>query len=342
MRLGAIAEELGCQLVGDPALEIKGVAGLGEAGPGDLTFLSNPRYSRKAERTRATAIIAASDNLRDRLAVLVSRNPYLAFAHALELFHPPPAQEPEIHPTAVIDPSASIGEGASVGPYVVIDGGVTVGADAVLAPHVVIERDATIGDDFTAHAGVTVCHGTRIGDRVTLHHRVTVGSDGFGFARREDGSHQKIPQAGTVVIEDDVEIQAGSCVDRAAVGETRIGRGTIIDNLVQIGHAAKVGSNTILCAQVGIAGSTTIGSHCVLAGQVGVINHLKVGDGVVITAQSGVGHDVPNGARISGSPAFDNRRWLRSTAVFSRLADLDREVRSLRKLAGGAKGAKSD
>lgn len=342
MNLGAIAEELGCQLVGDPGLEIRGVAGLGEAGPGDLTFLSNPRYAQVAERTRATAILAASDDLRDRLAVLVSTNPYLAFARALELFHPPPAHEPEIHPTAVVDPTASIGEEACIGPYVVIEGGVRIGSDAVLGPHVVIERDATIGDDFTAHSGVTVCHGTRIGDRVTLHHRVTVGSDGFGFARREDGSHRKIPQAGTVVIEDDVEIQAGSCVDRAAIGETRIGRGAIIDNLVQIGHAAKVGSNTILCAQVGIAGSTTIGSNCVLAGQVGVINHLKVGDGVVITAQSGVGHDVPGGARISGSPAFDNRRWLRSTAVFSRLADLDREVRSLRKLAGGAKGAKSD
>ncbi len=331
MKLCAIAEALDCRIIGDPDLEITGVAGLEEAGAGDLTFLSNPRYAPLTKQTRASALLAAAPISGLELAVLVSSNPYLDFARALELFHPAPEAEPGIHPTAVLDPTARVGAGASIAPYVVVERNVVVGSNAVLHPHVVIERDTQIGDEFTAHCGVTVCHGSRIGDRVTLHQRVTIGSDGFGFARRADGSHKKIAQTGHVVIEDDVEIQAGSCVDRAAVGETRIGKGAIIDNLVQIGHAAKVGANTVLCAQVGIAGSTSIGANCILAGQVGVINHLKIGDGVLITAQSGVGHDLPDKAKVSGSPAFDNRQWLRSTAVFGRLPEIDRTVRRLRK-----------
>lgn len=334
MKLKTIAEALDCRIEGDPDLEISGVAGLDEAGPGELTFLSNPRYAALATRTRASALLAASPVEGLEIALLLSADPYLDFARALELFHPHQPSEPAIHPTAVIDSSAQVGPEAAIGPYVVIERNVRIGSRAVLHPHTVIEEGSQIGDDFTAHCGVTVCHGSHVGDRVTLHQRVTVGSDGFGFARRPDGSHKKIAQTGRVIIEDDVEIQAGSCVDRAAVGETRIGKGAIIDNLVQVGHAAKIGANTILCAQVGIAGSTSIGANCVLAGQAGVINHLKIGDSVVITAQSGVGHDVPDHAMVSGSPAFDNRRWLRSTAVYARLPELDRELRKLRKQAG--------
>ena len=333
MKLREIATALECRLVGDPEIEVTGIASLEEAGPDELSFLSNPKYARLARETRAGAIIANApiDGLEP--AFLVSTNPYLDFARALDLFHPGPRHEPQVHRTAVISPSARLGSGASVGPYAVIEERVEIGRGALIGPHVVIERAARVGDDFTAHAGATVCHGSRIGDRVTLHHRVTVGSDGFGFARRADGTHRKIAQTGRVVIEDDVEIQAGSCVDRAAVGETRIGRGAIIDNLVQIGHAVKVGPNTIVCAQVGIAGSTTLGSDCVLAGQVGIINHLNIGNRVLVTAQSGVGHDLPDGAKVSGSPAFDNRRWLRSTAVFGRLPEIAREVKSLRRQA---------
>lgn len=331
MKLRTIAEALECRIEGDPELEISGVAGLEEAVCGEITFLSNPRYAAIAKQTKASALLAAGPVEGLEIALLLSEDPYLDFARALELFHPPQALEPSTHPTAVIDPSSQIGSGAVIGPYVVIERNVQVGSDAVLHPHVVIEEGSRIGDKFTAHCGVTVCHDTHVGNRVTLHQRVTVGSDGFGFARRPDGSHKKIVQTGRVVIEDDVEIQAGSCVDRAAVGETRIARGAIIDNLVQIGHAAKIGANTILCAQVGIAGSTSIGANCILAGQVGVINHLKIGDNVVITAQSGVGHDVPDHSTVSGSPAFDNRRWLRSTAVYTRLPELDRELRKLRK-----------
>lgn len=334
MKLKTIAEALDCRIEGDPDLEISGVAGLDEAGPGELTFLSNPRYAALATRTRASALLAAAPVEGLEIALLLSADPYLDFARALELFHPHQPSEPAIHPTAVIDSSAQVGPEAAIGPYVVIERNVRIGSRAVLHPHTVIEEGSQIGDDFTAHCGVTVCHGSHVGDRVTLHQRVTVGSDGFGFARRPDGSHKKIAQTGRVIIEDDVEIQAGSCVDRAAVGETRIGKGAIIDNLVQVGHAAKIGANTILCAQVGIAGSTSIGANCVLAGQVGVINHLKIGNSVVITAQSGVGHDVPDHAMVSGSPAFDNRRWLRSTAVYARLPEIDRELRKLRKQAG--------
>ena len=331
MKLGSIAKALGCQIKGDPDLEITGVAGLDDAGPTELTFLSNPRYAPLVAKTRAAALLAEAPPEVPGLAVLISSDPYLDFARALELFHPVSQGEPGIHPTAVVAASARLGPHASVAPYVVIEDDAEIGANAVLHPHVVIERGARIGDDFTAHCGVTVCQGSRVGDRVVLHQRVTVGSDGFGFARRADGTHKKIPQTGRVVIGDDVEIQAGSCIDRAAVGETRIGNGTIVDNLVQIGHAVKIGDNTVLCAQVGIAGSTTIGSDCILAGQVGVINHLDIGNGVVVTAQSGVGHDLPDGAKVSGSPAFDNRRWLRSTAVYGRLPEIDRDVRKLRK-----------
>jgi len=331
MKLSEIATALGCSVLGNADLEISGVAGLEDAGPSELTFLSNPKYTPLVRQTKAAAILANAALADCDVAVLVSANPYLDFARAIELFHPAPRREPGIHPTAVIAESATVGENASIGPFVVIESGAVIGSNTALHPHVVIERDVTIRDDFEAHPQVTVRHGTKIGNRVVLHNGVTVGSDGFGFARRSDGSHHKIPQAGIVIIEDDVEIQAGSCIDRAAVGETRIGRGTKIDNLVQIGHAVKVGSNTILCAQVGIAGSTTVGDNCVLAGQVGLVNHLKIGDGVLITAQSGVSTDLPDGAKVSGYPATDNRQWLRSTVVYNKLPELARDVRKLRK-----------
>ena len=331
MKLGDIASVLQCRLDGDPDVEISGVAGLQDAGPGELTFLSNPRYAPLVTQTRASALIADRPIEGVRMAFLVSANPYLDFARTLDLFHVSQRRPEGVHPTAVVADSCRIGKGARVGPYAVVEDDAVIGRNADIGPHVVIERGARIGNDFVAHAGATVCHGSEVGDRVVLHHRVIVGSDGFGFARRADGTHRKIPQTGKVVIEDDVEIQAGSCVDRAAVGETRIGRGTIIDNLVQIGHAAKVGENTILCAQVGIAGSTTLGDNCVLAGQVGIVNHLRLGDRVLVTAQSGVGRDIPDGSKVSGSPAVDNRRWLRATAVHARLPEIDREVRRLRK-----------
>jgi len=329
MRLHEIASRLGCALDGDGSLEITGVAGLEDAGPSELTFLSNPRYAPQLKQTRAGAIILGRQTPRPPIPVLVSDNPYLDFARALELFYTPPRPAAGIHPTAVVAPSATLGEGSSVGPYVVIGERVRIGGGAMLHPHVTIYEGVEIGDDFCAHSHAVVREFCHIGHRVILQNGAIVGADGYGFARRADGSHHKIPQAGIVVIEDDVEIQAHTCIDRAAVGETRIGRGSKLDNLVQIGHACRVGSNAILCAQAGVAGSTVLGDNVVLAGQAGIINHLHLGDNVQVYAQSGVGQDVPPGQKVSGSPAFDNRQWLRAIAVFQRLPELQQAVRRL-------------
>ncbi len=329
MRLGEIAKQLGCELRGDPDMEITGVAGLEEAGASELTFLANPRYLPKIQTTKAGAIIVGREARETAIPALVSSNPYLDFARALELFYHPPRPAPGVHPTAVIAPTARLGEGSSVGPYVVIGERVRIGRHAVLHAHATIYEGVEIGDDFCAHSHAVVREFCRIGHRVILQNGAIIGADGYGFARRADGTHHKIPQSGIVVIEDDVEIQAHAAIDRAAVGETRIGRGSKIDNLVQIGHACRVGANAIICAQAGIAGSTVLGDNVVLAGQVGIINHLSIGDNVQVTAQSGVGRDVPAGQKVSGSPAFDNRQWLRATAVFEKLPELQRAVRRL-------------
>ncbi len=331
MKLQAIAERLDCRLTGDGNLEITGVAGLEEAAPGELTFLSNPRYTRQLRETKASAVIIAKEVEDLPISCLVSNNPYLDFARALELFYQPPQPKIGIHPTAVIAASASIGDNASIGPYTVIGERAVIGNSAVIHSHVSIYEGVRIGDDFLAHSHVTVREFCEIGDRVIVQNGTVIGSDGYGFAQRKDGTHYKIVQSGTVVIEDDVEIQANSCIDRAAVGETRIQRGSKIDNLVQVGHAVKVGENAILCAQVGIAGSTTIGNNCVFAGQVGLVNHLNIGDNVLITAQSGVPSDVPSGQKLSGYPAMENRRWLRCAAVFNRLPELEKKIRELTK-----------
>ena len=334
MKLSEIAEKLGCTLIGDGAAEISGVAGVDEAGASQITFLTNPRYLAAAKKTRAAAILVDRENPELPCAQLLSVNPYLDFARALELFYQAPRPPAGIHPTAVIDATATVGEGASIGAYVTIGPRCSIGRNAVMHPHVAIYEGVRIGDDFLAHSHAVVREFCRIGDRVVLQNGVLVGTDGYGFARRADGSHHKIPQSGVVVVEDDVEIQAGSCIDRAAVGETRIRRGAKIDNLVQIGHAVEIGENNIICSQVGIAGSTTLGANCILAGQVGVINHLKIGSNVLITAKTGVGHDVPDNSKISGSPSIDNRQWLRCTAVYNRLPELDRDVKRLKKKLG--------
>lgn len=331
MTLSELAERLGCRLVGDGNQEVEGVAGIEAAASTQVTFLSNPRYASLVATTNAGAIIVGQELEGARPAQLVSANPYLDFARALEIFYAPPAAAPGIHPTAVVADSAQIGVNASIGAYAVIGDNVVLGANAVIHPHATIYPGVRVGDDFVAHAHSVVREFCRIGDRVILQNGALIGTDGYGFARRADGSHHKIPQSGIVVLEDDVEIQAGTCIDRAAVGETRIRRGAKVDNLVQVGHAVEIGEDNLICAQVGIAGSTTLGKDCILAGQVGVINHLTIGDGVLITAQTGVGHNVESGRKISGSPELDNSRWLRCTAVYNRLPELDRDVRRLKK-----------
>jgi UDP-3-O-[3-hydroxymyristoyl] glucosamine N-acyltransferase len=232
-----------------------------------------------------------------------------------------------VHPTAIVHSTAKIGADAHIGPYVVINENVAIGANAVILAHVVIYRGARIGDNFFAHAHSVVRENCRIGNNVLLQNGVVIGSDGFGFAKAAAGPWHKIPQPAPVVIEDDVEIQANSCIDRASVGETRIGRGVKVDNLVQVGHGSRVGENALLCSQVGLAGSTEIGNNVILTGQVGVVGHCKIGDGAIVTPQSGVAHDIPAGAFVSGAPAVDHKAWLKYSALLPKLPEIARAVR---------------
>jgi UDP-3-O-[3-hydroxymyristoyl] glucosamine N-acyltransferase len=329
MKLAQIAAALDTRLEnGPPDLEISGVAGIKDAGPGQLTFVANPKYAGVARTTKASAVIVTEEFPAVPTALLRSKNPYLAFAHALELFCKPPRFEPGVHPTAVVDPSARIGVGAHIGPYVVIDQGVEIGRDAVLLAHVVIYRDAKIGDNFFAHAHAVVREGCRLGDRVLLQNGAVIGADGFGFAKDDSGHWYKIMQPEPVIIEDDVEIQANSCVDRASVEKTRIGRGTKIDNLVQVGHGSRIGEHSLLASQVGLAGSTDVGDHVILTGQVGVVGHCKIGDGAIVTPQSGVAGDIEAGAIVSGAPAVEHKLWLKYSALLSRLPEIARAVRA--------------
>jgi len=330
MKLKEIAEKLNCAVEGDANLDIAGVAGIEDARPGELTFLANRKYRSALATTRASAVLLAPKESKPSIAALRSSNPYLDFARAIELFHSAPRYAPSVHPTVIISGSAKIGVGAHIGPYCFVDEGVEIGDHAVLHSFISIYRGARIGDHFFAHSHSCVRENCRIGNRVILQNGVVVGSDGFGFAREANGHWYKIRQAGPAIIGDDVEIQANAVVDRATVGETRIGRGTKIDNLVQVGHACKVGEDTLLCGQVGLAGSTTVGDRCILAGQVGAAGHLTIGDGATVSSQSGVPGDVPAGAVYSGYPAMDNLAWRKSVAVFNRLPELQRELRELR------------
>ena len=332
MKLGEIARSLGCELHGDSNIEITGVAGIEDAKAGGLTFLANPKYRPLLATTEASAVIVTKDTDAAKVAMLHSANPQLDFARAIELFHAAPGYAPGIHPTAVIAKSARVAVGAHVGPYCFIDDDAEIGSNAVLHSFVTIYRGVKIGDDFFAHSHVSVREGSRIGNRVLLQNGVVIGSDGYGFARQADGRWYKIRQSGATVIEDDVEIQAQSVVDRATVGETRIGRGTKIDNLVQVGHACKVGEDTMLCGQVGLAGTTRVGNRCILAGQVGVAGHLTIGDGATLTAQTGVPNDIPAGVVYSGYPAMDNLAWRKSVTLFSRLPEIQKELRELQEV----------
>jgi UDP-3-O-[3-hydroxymyristoyl] glucosamine N-acyltransferase len=331
MKLAQIASVLGARLEnGAPETEIIGVAGIEEAGVGQITFVANPKYAAMAKTTSASAVIVTEDFPAIHTALLRSKNPYLAFARAVELFYQPPQYAPGIHPSAVVHASARIGGSAHIGPYVVIDEDVDIGTNAVLLAHVVIYRGARIGNNFFAHAHAVVREHCRLGNDVILQNGAVVGADGFGFAKDDSGKWEKIVQSGPAVLEDEVEIQANACVDRASIGRTYVARGTKVDNLVQVGHGSRVGENTLLCAQVGLAGSTEVGNNVILAGQVGVAGHCKIGDGVIATAQSGIPNDVPAKAVVSGYPAIDNRLWLRCAAVFNRLPEMAKALRTRR------------
>ena len=335
MKLAELARLLGAEHRGNPDAEITGVAGIEEAGSEQVTFVANPKYAPLARKTRAGAVLVAPEFPEIDAATLRITNPYLAFARAIEIFHPAPVYAPEIHPTAVIHPSARVGKGASIGAYAVIGENCMIGDHATILPHVVIYPNVQIGDHFFAHAHAVVRENCQLGSGVILQNGAIVGSDGYGFAKNNAGKWHKIVQSGPTVVEDEVEIQANSTIDRASVGETRIQRGAKIDNLVQVGHGSTVGENTLLCAQVGLAGSSHIGNDAILAGQVGVAGHCHIGDRVIITAQSGVGRDIEPGTIISGSPAYDNRQWLRVCAIMPRLPELLRQLQRKSKTTEG-------
>jgi len=329
MKLRNLADALGCELLGSGEAEITGVAGMEHAGPAEVTFLANPKYTHKVKDTHAAAVLVSSAIEGLSCAQLLSSNPYVDFARALEFFYQPPRPRTEIHPTASIATSARIGGNASIGPYVVVGENVVIGNNAVLHPHVVIYVGAHIGDDFYAHSHAVVREFCRVGNRVILQNSVVVGGDGYGFAKRADGTHYKIVQSGVTVIEDDVEIQSLTSVDRATVGETRVRRGAKIDSLVQIGHACEVGEDNIICAQTGLAGSSILKKNVLLAGQVGISGHLTIHDNAIIYAQSGIGGDVPAGAVMSGSPAFEAKEWLRAITAFPKLPEVLKTMRQL-------------
>lgn len=350
MKLADISKALNaCLENASPDTEITGVAGIEQAAAGQLTFISNPKYNAAAKTTKAAAVIVAENFPAISTGMLRSDNPYLAWAKAIELFYQPPIYAPGIHPTAVIHPKANLGKNAHIAPYVVIDEDAMIGDNAVLLSHVVIYRGAKIGHNFFAHAHAVVREFCHLGDNVLLQNGAIVGSDGFGFAKvtdlvtnkvtnKDDSAHwYKIVQSGNVVIENEAEIQANACIDRASIGETRIGRGAKIDNLVHIGHSCTIGHDTLLCAQVGLAGTTEVGNNVILAGQVGVSGHVKIGDGAIAIAQSGIPHDVPEGAMVSGAPAIDHKLWLKCCAAYSKLPEIAKAVRMLSEHANPTK-----
>ncbi len=335
MKLGALAEALGATLEGDASIEISGPAPIESAGPGEITFVANPRYQAKLPECRASAVILAPGIGAPGLAVLRVREPYGAFVRLLQLFARPLAPPPGIHPTASIAASARIGEGASIGPFAVIGERVVIGAAARIDAHVVIYPEVEIGDRFVANAHAVVRERVRIGNDVKLQAGAVIGGEGFGYLPDGKGSVIPIPQIGTVVLEDGVEIGANTTVDRAAVGATRIRQSSKIDNLVQIGHGCDVGPVAMLAAQVGLSGSTRVGAGAQLGGQVGAAGHLTIGAGARVAAQSGVANDVDAGVTVgSGVPAMEISAYRRVMAVLRNLPDLVRRVRELERRAG--------
>ncbi len=343
MKLSELAQQTGATIEqGDDEVELIGAAGLAEANADQVTFLANPRYTPQVKETRATAIYLSEQAPIERsdIAVLRAKDPYLAYTKALRLFHPEPKLAPFIHPSAVIDPTANIASDAYIGACAVIGAHCVIEGQVTIHPHVTLYNNVQIGANSVIHSGVALRANAQVGSRVIIHNNVVIGSDGFGFAKAEDKSWLKIPQTGRVVIEDDVEIGAGTTIDCASVGETRLKRGVKIDNLVQIGHSCTIDEDSLICAQVGLAGSSSIGKRVILAGQVGIAGHLHVGDDVVITAKSATSHDVPPGKIISGIPAFDNKDWLRSIAAFRRLGEMARTLRDLGKRLGALEKAR--
>jgi len=328
VRLGVLAERIGCRLDGDGGIEVIAVRALEEAGPADLTFVTDARRVAQLPASRAGAVILPESVSAVGRPALRTSNPYLALARALATFHPADRLVPGIHATVVVAADARVDAGASIGPFCVISSGAEIEAGTLLDAQVFVGANVRIGRDCRVFPQVTLREGTQLGDRVTVHAGAVIGADGFGYAR-EGARYVKIPQVGRVILEDDVEIGANVTIDRATLGATRIGRGTKIDNLVQIAHNVHVGEDTVIVAQVGISGSSQIGCRVTLAGQVGVVDHVRIGDNVVVGAQAGVTKDIPEGAIVLGSPAVPHLEFKRQLAATARLPQLGKTLRAL-------------
>jgi UDP-3-O-[3-hydroxymyristoyl] glucosamine N-acyltransferase len=329
VKLRQLAERLECRLDGDGDLDVTRVAGIQDAQPGDVTFLANSKYEKALSTTNASAVILKEGAPAAPCAMLRAADPYLAFARAVRLFNPESRPAPGVDRLAAVAMDVRLGAEVSIGPFAVIGEGASIGDRTVIHANVTIGPGSRLGSDCVIHSNVAIRERCAIGDRVILQNGVVVGSDGYGFARRGDGTHEKIPQVATVVIEDDVEIGANSAVDRPAIGETRIKSGTKIDNLVHIAHGVTVGHNVLMAAQVGIAGSTDVEDDVVFGGQVGVVGHLTIGRGAVLGAQAGVTNSIDAGAFVAGYPAIDTRVWRKGSVVFKRLPELKSRIEQL-------------
>ncbi len=340
--LDTVAKAIDGEVVGDGSIEITGVAGIREAQEGDLTFLANPRYEPYLEQTRASAVIVAENHRSTSKALIRNPNPYLAFLKAVCFFRGEEERpEPGIHPTAVVADGASIDPTASIGPHTVIETGATVGPGVIVQAGGFLGARTAVGAATRLYPRVTIAEGCSIGERVIIHAGAVIGSDGFGFVRDGD-LYRKLPQIGNVVVEDDVEIGANVTVDRAAMGSTKIGRGSKIDNLVQIGHNVQIGEHCIIVAQVGISGSTQVGDNAVIAGQVGIVGHIEIGAGAQIGAKSGVSKSVKPGERVFGYPALPVGQAKRVEASLRHLPELVQSVRALRRRVAELEGGEGN
>jgi len=328
-----IAKHLGGDVVGDPTLELHRFAPADRAQPGDLTFAENQDYFNRAEQSAASAIIVDGEFSSGRKVLIRVPNSRVAFAKVLPLFFPEPVFAPGVHPTAIIAASAKVDLTAHVGPYCVIDDSVRIGAGSVLQGGNFVGANSVLGEEVSLFPNVTVYSGSEIGNRVRVHSGTVIGSDGFGYVQ-DGGIHRKVPQMGNVIIREDVEIGSNVTIDRGALGPTIIGKGTKIDNLVQIGHNVLIGDHCLVVSQTGIAGSTKLGNYVVLGGQVGLAGHLKIGDGVLVAAQSGVMNDIPDGEKWMWTPAQPNRQAKRQMIALHQLPELLRRVAELEKKLG--------
>ena len=330
MTVQELARLLNCPFEGEGSTEIRGFNSLEKAQKGEFSFLSHRQYRPFLEKTKASAVIIPADEKFDKIPVIRSENPYLAFIKAVEFFYQQYLPGPEIHPTALVSSSAKIGKDVAIGAYSYIGEEAEIGANSIIFPLVAVYPKVKIGERTVIHSGVSLREGVRLGNEVIVHNGAVIGSDGFGFLLDKGGSPVKIPQTGTVIIEDKVEIGANTTIDRAALGETIIRKGTKIDNLVQVAHNVEIGENSFLAGQAGIAGSSRLGKKVVMGGQAGVADHLNIGDNVQMAAQAGIMKDLPASSIVAGTPQMDIKNFMRIVASLPQIPELLKTVKSLR------------